>query len=160
MSTVISNLRKTLITYHTHICYRKAYLVKRVWTRNPTCEATLCRHASQLYQPQPYPDVIMYGVPDQADADGDLTLCGHALSLCTVALASPEAAQHKPLRKRFLERLLAGGTARACNIIFIVFGMSHRKYSLWWFVLLFLRCSVALTRPKAAQHTATVQSLS
>ncbi|KAK9832732.1 hypothetical protein WJX81_005524 [Elliptochloris bilobata] len=45
----------------------------------------------------------------EADAHGDLDLCGHALSLCTVALGSPEAAKHKALRKRFLERLLAGG---------------------------------------------------
>jgi len=47
------------------------------------------------------------------EAHGDADLCGHALSLCTVALASPEAAGQRPLRKRFLERLLEAGVLQA-----------------------------------------------
>jgi len=49
----------------------------------------------------------------QVEAHGDADLCGHALSLCTVALASPEAAGQRPLRQRFLERLLEAGVLPA-----------------------------------------------
>ena len=44
-----------------------------------------------------------------AAACAGIELCDHVLSLLNAALASPEAQQHLPLRKRFVGRLLDKG---------------------------------------------------
>jgi hypothetical protein len=50
------------------------------------------------------------GVPQvDAAAGADIELCDHVLSLLNAALASPEAQQHLPLRKRFVASLLDKG---------------------------------------------------